>query len=298
MVKISVVINTLNEERNLPRALDSVKDFADEVVVVDMRSEDRTIEIATQFGAKVFGHERMGYVEPARNFAIQKARGDWIFILDADEKLPMSLAKWIKNEIKAPKADYYRIPRKNVIFGKWIRHSRWWPDHNIRFFKKGAVSWSEIIHSVPTTTGSGLDVFAEPDLAIVHYHYETIEQFIGRLNRYTTEHAKLMQKSGYKFKWGDLIIKPSNEFLSRYFFGEGFKDGIHGLALSGLQAFSEFAVLLKVWQNEGFDKKPIGLKAFAKEIKNPKSDFNYWMNDALYKKYGNLIYKFRRKFKL
>jgi glycosyltransferase involved in cell wall biosynthesis len=296
--KISVVINTLNEEKNLPRALSSVKDFADEVVVVDMRSEDRTIEIATRFGAKIFGHERMGYVEPARNFAIQKTRGEWVFILDADEKLPSTLAKWLKNEIKAPRSDYYRIPRRNIIFGKWIKHSRWWPDHNIRFFKKGHVSWSEIIHSVPMTTGSGFDVSAESELAIAHYHYESIEQFITRLNRYTTEHAKLLQKSGYKFSWKDLVTKPVNEFLSRYFFGQGFKDGIHGLALSSLQAFSELVVLLKIWQNEGFDKKPVSLKLFSKEVKNVQKDLNYWVNDALYKKYGNYVYKIRRKLRV
>jgi (heptosyl)LPS beta-1,4-glucosyltransferase len=298
MPKISVVINTLNEEQNLPRALDSVKDFADEVVVVDMRSDDRTVEIATRFGAKVHGHERMGYVEPARNFAISKAQGDWILILDADEKIPVSLAKWLKNEIKAPKSDYYRLARRNIIFGKWIKHSRWWPDYNIRFFKKGHVSWSEIIHSVPTTTGSGFDVAAEPQLAITHYHYETVEQYISRLNRYTSEHAKLIQKTGYKFDWKDLINKPVNEFLSRYFFAQGYKDGIHGLALSGLQAFSELVVLLKIWQNEGFSTKPIGLKSLTAEIKTSQKDLNYWMNDSLYKKYGKIIYKIKRKFKI
>jgi glycosyltransferase involved in cell wall biosynthesis len=298
MAKISVVINTLNEERNLPRALESVKDFADEIVVVDMRSEDRTVEIATRYGAKVHGHERTGYVEPARNFAIQKAEGDWILILDADEKLPATLAKWLKREIKAPRSDYYRLARRNIIFGKWIKHSRWWPDYNIRFFKKGYVSWSEVIHSVPTTTGSGFDVSPEPELAVTHFHYETIEQYIGRLNRYTTEHAKLIQKTGYKFSWRDLIKKPANEFLSRYFFGQGYKDGIHGLALSGLQSFSELVVLLKIWQNEGFEAKPIGLKSFGNELKMTERDMGFWLNDSLYKKYGGIIYKIKRKLKL
>jgi len=298
MAKISVVINTLNEEKNLPRALDSVKDFADEVVVVDMRSEDRTVEIATRFGAKVHGHERTGYVEPARNFAIEKARGEWILILDADEKVPVTLAKWLKNEVKAPRSDYYRIPRRNIVFGRWIKHSRWWPDHNIRFFKKGHVSWSEIIHSVPTTTGSGFDVDPKVELALVHYHYDSIDQYVTRLNRYTTQQAKLVQKKGYKFNWPDLIQKPVNEFLSRYFFGEGYKDGVHGLALAGLQAFSEFVVLLKIWQSEGFVKKTVGLKSFRNEVSGSMKEMNYWINDSLYKKYGNFIYKFRRKLRI
>src|SRR3989344_3276878 len=137
MPKISVVINTLNEEANLPRALASVKSFANEIVVVDMMSDDKTVEIAKKAGAKVYEFKRVGYVEPARNFAISKAEGDWIFILDADEELTASLSRELSKIAKNGSADYVRVPRKNMIFGKWVEHSRWWPDYNIRFFKKG-----------------------------------------------------------------------------------------------------------------------------------------------------------------
>jgi glycosyltransferase involved in cell wall biosynthesis len=296
--KISVVINTLNEEKNLPRALASVKNFADEIVVVDMRSGDRTIEIATKFGAKVFGHERAGYVEPARNFAISKATGEWILVLDADEELGLNLRKELKNIVKNPKADYYRIPRKNIIFGKWVKHSRWWPDYNIRFFKKGNVAWNEVIHSVPMTQGSGTDIEAKEKNAIVHYHYETVEQFIGRLNRYTTEHSKILVERGYKFDWKDLIKKPSQEFLSRYFFGEGYKDGLHGLVLAALQAFSEFVLYLKVWQVEDFNTPDINIKTVVGEMKNAEKDMHYWQADSLYKETGEFQYRIKRKLKL
>src|SRR4030042_3360237 len=194
MDKISVVINTLNEEKNLPRAIASVKGFAEEIVVCDMHSDDKTAEIAERLGANVYEHEKAGYVEPARNFAIEKARGKWILVLDADEEVPNSLAGKIKNIVSEPDADYFRIPRKNIIFGKWIKHSRWWPDYNIRFFKKGNVTWNEVIHSVPLTKGKGTDLDASEDAAIVHHHYETIEQYIDRLNRYTTHHSKLLIK--------------------------------------------------------------------------------------------------------
>ena len=96
MSKISVVINTLNEEKNLPRVLASVKKLADEIVVVDMESNDKTREIARKAGARVFKHKRMGYVEPARNFAIGKAKSEWILILDADELVTETLAKKLK----------------------------------------------------------------------------------------------------------------------------------------------------------------------------------------------------------
>jgi (heptosyl)LPS beta-1,4-glucosyltransferase len=296
--KISVVINTLNEEKNLPRALASVKNFADEIVVVDMKSDDKTVEIAKKAGVKIYQYKRIGYVEPARNYAISKATGEWILILDADEQAPKALIKELKKIVQKPKADYYRLPRKNIIFGKWIKHSRWWPDYNIRFFRKEFVSWSEIIHSVPITQGKGLDLQAREDLAIIHYHYDSIEQFVERMNRYTSEHAKLRIKDGYKFKWQDLIKKPIEEFLSRYFSGEGYKDGIHGLALAGLQAFSELVLYLKIWQKKGFEEGKTQIKEVIEEMKDIETDIHYWQADALLKSGGGIIQKIKRRFKL
>jgi (heptosyl)LPS beta-1,4-glucosyltransferase len=298
MAKISVVINTLNEEKNIQKALFSVKDFADEVVVVDMHSTDQTQDIAKKFGAKVFQFDRVGYVEPARNYAISKASGDYILILDADERVPSSLGRMLKKLADSKNADYYRIARKNVVFGKWLRHSRWWPDYNIRFFKKGSVSWNEIIHSVPLTSGKGSDLPADKKLAICHFHYQTIEQYLDRANRYTSWQADALAKQGYKFNWSDLISKPSGEFLSRYFLGEGYKDGIHGLALSLLQSFSELLVYLKMWQSGGFEKNKLSLTKVISEMKKRDKDAYYWRADAIYKDTGSITSRFKRKFKL
>lgn len=298
MSKISVVINTLNEEKNLPQALKSVKHLADELVVVDMKSDDNTVKIAKKFGAKVYDHKRMGYVEPARNFAINKATSDWILILDADEEIPSSLSKKLKELAEAGEAEYYRLPRKNMVFGKWLQHSRWWPDYNIRFFKKGFVEWSEIIHSVPTTSGRGVDLDGKEQWAILHHHYETIEQYIERLNRYTTKQLQALKDKDYKFAATDLLRKPSEEFLSRYFAGQGYKDGVHGLALAGLQAFSEFVLYLKAWQSADF-KGTVSEHEVIAEFKNIQDDQNYWFADTLIKEgKGNLKNKLKRKFKL
>lgn len=298
MGKISVVINTLNEEKNLPKALASVRELADEIVVCDMNSDDKTQKIAKKAGAKVYEHKRTGYVEPARNYAISKAKGEWILILDADEVISPSLSSRLRKIVEKPDADYYRIPRKNIIFKRWIRHSRWWPDYNIRFFKKGNVVWNEIIHSVPVTTGKGLDLPAEEDVAILHYHYTSIEQYIERLNRYTTEHSKLLIAEGYKLSWKDLIKKPTSEFLSRYFQGEGYKDGIHGLALTGLQAFSEFVLYLKVWQAQKFKEQKYELDELIEVMKDVESDVNYWQADTHLKHGGGVLQRVKRKLKL
>ena len=277
MINISVVINTINEEENLPKALSSIRNLADEIVVVDMRSTDRTVAIAKEAGAKVYEHKRTGYVEPARNFAISKAHGKYVLILDADEEIPSSLAKKLKQLSLKNEADYYRIPRKNIIFGKWMKHSGWWPDFNIRFFKKGSVVWNEVIHSVPMTQGKGVDLQAEEKLAIVHNNYKSIEDYLERMNRYTTVQSELKIADGYKFIWKDLIDKSLSEFLSRYFAGEGYKDGLHGLSAALLQSFSEAIMFLKIWQKEKFIEQSITLEEIESQLGKASKQTNWWV---------------------
>lgn len=281
MSNISVVINTLNEEKNIKRAIKSAA-WADEIVVTDDGSTDDTIEILNRIKneesrIKVLKHKSKGYVEPARNFAISKASGDWILILDADEEIPDTLANRLKDIAnKMRQIDFVEIPRKNIIFGKWMRASMWWPDFNIRFFKKGTVSWNEKIHSKPETRGSGIKLEADEKFAIIHHHYETISQFVERLSRYTEIQSKELIRDGYKFKWSDLITKPTGEFLGRFFANRGFEDGIHGLALSLLQAFSFLTVYLRVWEREKFPTRDIDIQE-VKELKDGMGyEINYW----------------------
>lgn len=296
--KISVVITCVNgEDKFLPLALSSVKKIASEIVIVDMSDGKEIAIIAKKFGSKIYKHELVNYVEPVRNFGISKASGEWILILDPDEELSSTLTRRLTEITQEKLVDYVRIPRKNIVFGKTLRHSRWWPDYNIRFFKKGKVSWDEVIHSVPMTIGDGIDLEAKNELAIKHHHYESIEQFIERMNRYTSVQAKLKSKN-YKFEWQDLVTKPAMEFLSRFFAGEGYKDGVHGLALSFLQGFSELVLYLKLWQLEGFKEQDIDLKEAVGELNKTKREFNYWENDALVKETGGLSARFKRKFRL
>ena len=296
--KISVVINTLNEEKNIKRAISSIKSFADEIVVVDMESSDKTCEIAKNLGAKVFSHKKTGYVEPARNFAIEKASNPWVLILDADEEVPASLVKNIEKILKDPKADYFRIPRKNIIFGKWIKNSRWWPDMNIRLFKKGHVSWNEVVHTVPMTEGVGANLDESEELAIIHHNYDSVDEYISRMNRYTTEYARLKVEDGYKFYWKDVVSKPSGEFLSRYFFGKGYKDGLHGLALALLQSFSELVVYLKIWQMDKFREIDPTLDDVNTLLRDQEKDLHYWQNDASFNETGSFAKRLKRKLRI
>jgi (heptosyl)LPS beta-1,4-glucosyltransferase len=298
MNKISAVITTISgEEKYLNSCLASIKKFADEIVIVDMSGSSEVSKIAKNFKAKVFKHDFVNYVEPVRNFGISKATHEWILILDPDEEITSTLVQRLNEIVQEENIDYVRIPRKNIVFGKALRHSRWWPDYNIRFFKKGKVSWNEVIHSVPMTEGNGIDLEAKDELAIVHHHYESIEQFIERMNRYTTVQAKLKSKD-YKFKSMDLISKPSAEFISRFFAAEGYKDGVHGLSLSALQAVSELVMYLKIWQLNKFEEENIHIGQTILEFAKVKREFNYWENDVLVKENGGIIPRIRRKLKV
>jgi len=278
-MKVTCAIVTWNEQTNIERAIASVKPFVDEVVVVDMSTdpEDHTSHLAKKLGAKVFQHKYTGYVEPARNFSIQKSTGDWILVLDADEEIPKSLGIQL-NKLTESEFDYFELPRKNIVFGKWLQHSRWWPDYLIRFFKKGSVSWPTQIHKQPEPKGKGLKLDPIEDNTIIHHHYETIGQFIIRMNRYTDHQLTTLISSGYTFHWPDLIRKPTNEFLSRFYSGEGYKDGLHGLALALLQSFSELGLYLKVWEQMKF--KDQASSSFKKEVESEItksiSDWKFW----------------------
>jgi (heptosyl)LPS beta-1,4-glucosyltransferase len=276
-IKISAVINTRNEEKNIFACLKTLK-FCDEIVVVDMDSTDNTVEIAKEFTDRIFHHPAVGYVEPARNFAIHKALGDWIFIVDADERVPKTLAVKLIEIANQNEVDFVRIPRQNLVFDQWLQHSRWWPDHNIRFFKKGSVQWQDEIHSVPVTYGTGLTLEDSPALALEHQHFQTIDEYFLRTLRYSSQQAKELIATGYQFEPVDLLKKPFGEFLSRYFAGEGYKDGLHGLVMAFLQFFAILLIYLKVWQAEDF--KPVKAGEFTplwqRTFKENFKEIRYW----------------------
>jgi (heptosyl)LPS beta-1,4-glucosyltransferase len=278
---LSVVLSTWNEEANIARVLQSVKNLSDEIVVVDTESTDATVEIAKKFGCKIYHHKNTGIVEPVRNFSIEKARGDWILLLDADEEISSELANYIKAVIKSDKADYYRIPRKNIIFGSWIKSDHWWPDYVYRLFRKGFISWDDQIHSIPITRGRGSDFPKEEKYAILHHNYATVSQYITRLDRYTNHQLSLLVDKQTPFSWTNLISKPMQEFLNQFFARSGYKEGIHGLILSGLQGFSEFVLYIKYWQYLGSHPESISLINFSSEVKKNVSQYQWWKYERL-----------------
>ncbi|TSC88459.1 MAG: Glycosyl transferase family protein [Microgenomates group bacterium Gr01-1014_16] len=273
---LSVVITAWNEEKNIARAISSAKPIADEIVVIDTESTDKTAEIAKKLGAKVFHHKNTGIVEPVRNFSISKAKGDWILLLDADEEISQNLASHVRSAIAEPNVDYFRIPRRNIIFNKWIQSEHWWPDYVYRLFKKGAVTWDPAIHSIPFTRGTGRDFPADESHALVHHNYSSISQFIDRMNRYTDHQLEQIISQGHNFSWTDLVSKPIEEFLLQYFSRKGYKDGLHGLGLSLLQGFSMLVLYMKLWEKSGFVPESISPSQFNQQLTTHNQQLKWW----------------------
>lgn len=278
-MSLSVVINTKNSEKTLEASLRSVQ-WADEIIVVDMQSQDRTVEIARKYTSTIFSHPDVGYVEPARNFAMSKAKKDWILILDADEEVPSALTKFIQNIIQGSVdehllGDCFYLPRKNMVFTHWANSAGWWPDFQLRLFRNGFVEWSDEIHSIPITTGTSREIPAKEELAIIHHNYQSISQFIERMNRYTTIQAK--QRPSQKVKTWSLIEKFSDEFLRRMFDWKGVDGGTLGVSLAFLQTFSEMTVVLKQWEAQQFSQKRVNRKKVLDQLQQFQSDLLYWI---------------------
>lgn len=247
---ISAVIVNLNESVNLERCLKSLKDFADEIVITDLGSTDSSISVCEKYNAKVFHHNFVLFVEKVRNEAVLKAKGEWILVLDPDEAISNTLKDKLKQIAGDDKFQAVNIPRKNIFFGKWIAHTNWWPDRHIRFFRKGQVSWKEKIHQYPEVSGRILDLVVREELAIIHYGYESVREFLDRQNRYSEIEASNLYDSGKRFSWLMFFWRPIREFSVRYIKHAGFLDGFYGFALTILMMIYQMQVVIKLWELE------------------------------------------------
>jgi glycosyltransferase involved in cell wall biosynthesis len=232
MPTLSIAIVTHNEEANLARTLASVQG-ADQIVVVDSHSTDRTVEIANTFNATVISRDWPGFAEQ-KNFAIAQCSGDWVLSLDADEELSPELQTEIRAAIANPVADAFYLKRRNLFLGRWIEHGGFYPDAKLRLFRRGTtVGFTprpvhEIIHfSGPTAT-------LTHDL--VHHAYPTLATYIEHMDRYSTLGAQLLFVKGRTSRSlpafvANVVIIPTLTFLKNYIFRLGFLDGREGLLL-------------------------------------------------------------------
>jgi glycosyltransferase involved in cell wall biosynthesis len=246
-MKISVVINTYNAEKFLRKVLETVKDF-DEIIICDMHSTDQTIEIAQEYNCRIFYHEKIGIVEPARTFAIDKASYDWVLVVDADECVPTALKDFLYQQISQKDCPAgIRIPIKNYFMGKFMHSS--YPNYILRFFKKEVTTWAPTIHSKPNVNG---EVFTIPqkrkDLAFIHLPNDSLEIWMNKANRYTG--FELNRRKNKPYGYFELIFHPLIRFNKFYFVKGGFKDGKAGFIWAVLSAFYKFMTISKVIESK------------------------------------------------
>ncbi|KAA6332430.1 hypothetical protein EZS27_019061 [termite gut metagenome] len=244
-MKISVVINTLNAERHLKKVLQSVQDF-DEIVICDMGSTDNTIPLAEKNHCKIIYFENKGchIVEPARTFAIQSATNEWVLVVDADEIIPESLRLYLYEQIKQPNCPAgIRIPRKNYFMGRFMRG--FYPDRQLRFFKKEGTVWPSYVHTQPVIQGIVINIPAKrKDLAFIHLANDTIFQSIQKMNQYT-ENERIKRK-GKQYGNLSLLFRPFFHFFRNYILKAGFLDGKQGLIYAMWIGMYKFVVASKL----------------------------------------------------
>ena len=248
MATISVVINTLNAERIFEKCLASVS-WADEIIVCDMHSEDKTIEIAQKSGAKIFYHERCGYVEPARNYAIAQASSDWVLVLDADEIVTPELKEYLK-KFSDNNEGYtaLEIPRETFCLGQKLRCM--YQSKLARFFKRGAMEYSNAIHQHPILKNGKMTHIKKPvnNAVIEHYHIESIASYAEKTNRYTNFEMDRFNTCNKQFALSMLILRPLFEFFKFYFLKLGFLDGVAGLIICSMNAQYKFMQYAKLYE--------------------------------------------------
>jgi len=257
--KISVVINTLNEEKNLPNALRSLQPWIDEIIIVDMHSEDRTVEIAREFGAKVFFHERLDFADPARAFALEQASGDWVLVLDADEVIPFPLSRALMSIASTGKGDVVLVHLLNYWFGDPLMHTNTGPfqTRQLRFFRRHHVRATSTIHNyLHLIPGSRvLEIKYEPGLAIVHFAYFDSRDFIEKLNRYTNIEARQAFEKGERITPAGALLRAAKEFAARYIKGQGFQDGWRGFYISLFYTFYRIVAAAKLHELTAFGSR-------------------------------------------
>lgn len=241
---ISVAIVTLNEERNIRACLESVK-WAEEIVVCDSGSSDRTLAIAGEYGARTFQDPWRGFAAH-KNLALERTQHPWVLSLDADERVTGPLRREIEEVLVDPAArDGYLVPRRSYFLGHWIRGCGWYPDESIRLFRRGSGRFAErAVHETVVVEGR-LGRLTSP---LEHFTYDSISAFLQRMDQYSTLAAEELQRAGRPGRLSDLVVRPAWTFLRMLVLQGGWREGWRGVVLSGLYASYTFSKYAKRWE--------------------------------------------------
>lgn len=295
------IIHAKNAQKDIEGAIKSL-DFCDEVLVADMQSTDQTGQLAKKAGAKVIEVDNYEFADPVRQQMIELASYQWIFVLDADEKVPAKLASMIEKLMSDASISAYAIPRKNLIFDHWLKHTGWWPDYQVRLFQKSKVKWPPTIHTHPVIQGEKKELPASNEIALIHQNYSDITSFIERLNRYTSIQARESSPASMQLGLNKLL----STFAERAIFHEGWKDGKVGLQVSLLQAIYDAVVSMKQWEIDNSIKDSGEARnnlesILSLELTEAIKTLNYWRaNYEIQRSRGwqKFYWRMRRKLKI
>lgn len=249
MPKISAAIMTLNEEEMLPRCLESVA-WADEILVVDSHSTDRTVAIAEAAGARVLVHDFAGYAAQC-NWMFERTTGDWVLMVDADEIVEPELRDAILETVKAgPRFEVYDVVRDAVFLNKRLYASSWSNERLPRFFRRGCLTFSGLVHPIPDTGGREVGVLGGK---MVHYTYRNMEQYFRKFQQYTTLWAKNAHEKGKRTTLFHCTATSVWRFFHNYFLRGEIRDGAYGFLLSFLAMCYTFTKYLKLWDRNRLD---------------------------------------------
>ena len=244
MVPVTATVITFNEAANIGAALESLS-WADEIIVVDSESTDDTVAIARKFTDRVLVRPWPGYIAQ-KNFAAEQARHDWIFSLDADERVTPPLADEIKQRLSTPPAvSGYRVPRVTFHLGRWLRSTDWYPDYQLRLYDRRRARWAgKYVHESVKADGPVEDLRNE----LQHYAYRDLAHHFQTMDRYTTLAARQMFEEGRRAGFFDLMVHPPAAFVRNYVLRGGFKDGVPGLIVSAMNARYVGLKFAKLWE--------------------------------------------------
>ena len=244
MTAVSVVVITKDEEKNIRDALAGAS-FADEIVVLDSFSTDGTVDICRGFTDRVFQEEWRGF-SGQKQRAVELAGNDWVFVLDADERITPALAEEIRKLVDAgPDRPGYYCPRRNHFMGREIRHGGWYPDYSIRLFDRRRGRFKDrAVHEAVELDGEAGYI----ENPMLHFTYDSVSDYIIRADKYSTLAAQEMRKEGRRATISDLLLRPHMTFIKMYLFKGGFRDGIHGLLLAGLYSYYTFSKYAKLME--------------------------------------------------
>jgi glycosyltransferase involved in cell wall biosynthesis len=245
-MKISAKINVYNEEKNIDAVCETLT-WADEIVIVDSNSTDLTVALARRYTDRISNREFRGYKDK-HVFSDSQTTGDWIFWIDADERVTAELRAAIEEVRRRDPAtlpDGFRIARRTCYLDRWIKHSGWYPDYQMRLYRKAASYWDGVPPHETARVRGRVDTLKGE---LLHYTKRNLSEHHSMIDSYTTIAAEYLYERGRRVGWSDLMFRPFAAFLRTYIFKQGIRDGVPGLIIAFFTAYGVFLRYAKVWE--------------------------------------------------